>query len=365
MKIYIENYGCTANKNNAEIIRGILSKKHKLVKSEEDADVVIINSCVVKGPTENRIAKRISDIKKPLVVAGCMVDARKELIKKIRPDASLVSVRKISDIERAVSLLSNDKIKIEDAKKEIKKKNEIKIVLPKKSFSKKIEILQIAEGCLGNCTYCITKIAKGKLFSYPERKIIDAIKKSRAKEIWITSQDCGAYGRDKGTNLVNLLKKVLRATEKKKNFQIRIGMMNPNFVKEMINELIRIYKNDKIKKFLHIPLQSGSNEILKKMNRKYSAEDFIRIVKKFRKNFSDIHIKTDVIVGFPGETEKDFEDTLKVIKETKPNSLNISRFWPRPKTEAKKMKQLPDYIIMQRSKKIKELFSELKNKNIK
>jgi len=350
MKIFIENYGCTANKNNAEIIAGILSKNHRIVNSEKKADLVVVNTCVVKGPTENKIAKRIIDIKKPVVVAGCMVDARKELINKIRPDALLVSVKNISSIGSVVD------------KQEIKnKKREIKAKLPKISCNKNVEIIQICEGCPGNCSYCITKIAKGDLFSCPEIDIVDAIKKSNAQEIWLTGQDCGAYGRDLGTNLASLLEKILKL---KKDFKIRIGMINPDFAKEMADELIEIYKDDKIKKFIHLPLQSGSNDILEKMNRKYSAEDFIFVVKKFRENFPEIHLKTDVIVGFPTETEKQFEETLDVLKKTKPDSLNISRFWPRPKTAAKAMKQLDDRTIMKRARIIKEFYAELKKKRL-
>jgi len=354
MKICIENYGCTANKNNAEIIAGILSKKHKLVDSEEKSDLVVVNTCVVKGPTENKIAKRICDIKKPVIVSGCMADARKELVNKLRPDAVLVSVKGINDINKALKNFDN-KTKIN--KKKNAEKREIKIRLPKINNDENIEILQICEGCLGKCTYCITKIAKGELFSCPEKDIVNAIKKSNAKEIWLTSQDCGAYGKDIGTNLVSLLKKIVKI---KKDFKLRIGMMNPDFAREMLDDLIEVYKNDKIRKFIHLPLQSGSNEILKKMNRKYSADDFLLIVKQFRQSFPGIHLKTDVIVGFPTETEEQFEDTLKIIREIKPGSLNISRFWPRPKTEAKKMKQLPDTVIMERSKRIKEFYGKVK-----
>ncbi|MBW3023315.1 threonylcarbamoyladenosine tRNA methylthiotransferase, partial [Candidatus Woesearchaeota archaeon] len=214
MKIYVENYGCTANRNNAEIIAGILSEHNNIVDSEEKADLVVVNTCVVKGPTENKIARRIEEIKKPVVVTGCMVDSRKEVLDKIRPDAILVSVNNISFIEKAIEQKTN----FIDVKE-----REMKIKLPKRSFDKNIEILQICEGCLGNCAYCITKLAKGNLFSYPEEEIVKAIEKSKSKEIWLTSQDCGAYGRDIGTNLVNLLKKIV---DIKKDFKIRIGMMN-------------------------------------------------------------------------------------------------------------------------------------------
>ena len=342
MKVCIETYGCSANINNSEIIAGILAKaKHKIVDAK-DADLIIINTCIVKGPTENRMIKRMQEIKKPIIVCGCMVDAQAETIKKIRNDAILVGLNSLHDLAKA----------IKQKKDFIAKEREIKLKLPKKSRNKAVEIIQIAEGCLGNCSYCITKIAKGKLFSYPEDLIADAVKKSKAREIWLTSQDCGAYGNDIGTNLPSLLKKILKI---KKDFLLRIGMMNPNHLLKFGDELIKIYKDKRIFKFLHIPVQSGNDDILLKMNRNYKADDFVEIVEKFRENFPQITIATDIICGFPGETEEQFEDSVKLVEKTKPDVLNISKFWPRSKTLAANMRQVDIEARNNRSIKMKEL----------
>ena len=127
----------------------------------------------------------------------------------------------------------------------------------------------------------------------------------------------------------------------------------------ILNKLIKAYKSDKIFKFLHIPVQSGNNEVLKAMNRYYRIEDFKKIIKAFRKTFPRITISTDIICGFPGETEKQFNDSLKLIKETKPSVLNISRFWSRPGTKAEKLKQIPGWIIKERSRALTKLFHEI------
>ena len=346
MKVFIETHGCSANLNNAEIMKGLLAKNHKIVSSEKDAELVILNTCVVKGPTRNKMIGRMQDIKKRLIITGCMPAAELETIQKIKPGAVCVGVNSIKRIEEAIStgknILDNEK--------------EIKLGTKKVNENKLIDIVQISEGCLGNCSYCLTKLAKGSLFSYPEEKIIAEIKKSKCKEIWLTSQDCAAYGLDKKTNLAELLKKI---TATKKDIKIRIGMMNPDNILKIIDELIKIYKNPKIFKFLHIPLQSGSNAVLKNMNRFYRADDFKKIIKRFRKEIPEIQIMTDIICGFPGETEKQFNDSIKLIKEIRPDAVHVSRYWQMKKTKAAGMKQTDEKTIMERSKSMCKLVRKI------
>lgn len=349
MKIYIITYGCSANVNNSEIITGILEKNNHVIVSEDEAELIVINTCTVKGPTENRIIKKMQDIKVPIIVTGCMADAQKETIRKIRKNAILVSLTNLKNINKA----------IEEQKDFLEKNREIKLELPKKNKNSAIEILQIAEGCVGNCSYCITKLAKGELFSYPEELIVNAIEKSKIYEIWLTSQDCGAYGIDRGTNLIELLKQILSL---KKDFRLRLGMMNPDHVLSFLDELIEIYKDKRVFKFLHIPVQSGNDEILKKMNRKYSVEDFKKIITRFKESIPEINISTDIIVGFPGETEDQFQESYDLIKEIEPDTLNISKFWPRPKTKAAEMEQLDVNIRNERSRKMQELHKEISKK---
>jgi len=206
-----------------------------------------------------------------------------------------------------------------------------------------ITIIPISEGCLGDCNYCSVKFARGKLKSY---KIEDIIKQIKGKKILLTSQDTGCYGLDINTNLVELLKQVVKV---KGNFQVRVGMMNPEHVLPILKDLVEVYKDKKIFKFIHIPIQSGSNNVLKEMNRRYTVEDFIKIVKEFRKQIPEIHISTDIIVGYPTETEEDFKKTINLLEKLKLEVINLSRFAPRPKTAALKLKQLPVEEIKRRS----------------
>jgi len=201
-----------------------------------------------------------------------------------------------------------------------------------------IEIIPICEGCLGSpCSYCQVKKARGTLRSYPKEEIIEQAKaavKDHIPEIWLTAQDTGCYGKDIDSSLPELLRELI---EIKGDFKIRLGMCNPNHALEFLDELIEVYKSEKMFKFLHVPVQSGNDKILKSMKRKYKVEDFGYIVRRFREEIPEITIATDIICGFPGETEEQFQDSLDLIKETKPAVLNISRFWPRPGTVAEKM----------------------------
>jgi MiaB/RimO family radical SAM methylthiotransferase len=186
---------------------------------------------------------------------------------------------------------------------------------------------------------------------------------SGVKEVWLTSQDTGCYGKDIGVNLTALLRQICKIEEQ---FFVRVGMMTPNYALESLDELIQVYKDEKIFKFLHLPVQSGDDEVLKNMNRFYSTEDFKKIVYRFREGIPDITIATDVICGFPSESEKAFINTLKLIEETQPDSINVSKFFPRPNTTAEKMKpNVPLQEVSERSKKIAELSKKISSEKNK
>jgi len=349
--IYFETYGCTANQNNTEIMKGLCRQAGIEITNNPDiADILVINTCIVKEPTEKKIERRIQDLQKkypnkPIILAGCMPEVRKFKERNIY----LLGIHHIKDICKLIRKIYENNYHKDEF---LAENQEEKLCLPKIPCRNKIGITQLSEGCLGNCSFCITKIVKGKLFSYPEARILENIQndlKAGCREIWLTSQDNASYGLPEKRKLLELMKKILALKGK---FIIRLGMMNPENVLPILQELIEIYKNKKMKKFLHLPLQSGSNRILRLMNRKYSVEDFLFIVKKFKEEIPDLFLSTDIIVGFPGEEEKDFQASLNIIKEIKPQQLNISKFWTRKGTEAEKMKQIDKSIIKERVKKI-------------
>jgi MiaB/RimO family radical SAM methylthiotransferase len=157
-----------------------------------------------------------------------------------------------------------------------------------------------------------------------------------ARELWITAQDTASYGRDFGTNLAELLRALCHVEGE---FWIRVGMMTPNMANDILEELVEIFLDDHVFKFIHLPVQSGNNKTLKLMRRSYSVDDFKRIVAAFRESLPEITVSTDVICGFPGESEDAFEDTLRLIEEVKPDIVNVSKFFARPNTLAAKMKE--------------------------
>jgi MiaB/RimO family radical SAM methylthiotransferase len=180
------------------------------------------------------------------------------------------------------------------------------------------------------------------------------------KEIWLTSTDNGCYGLDIGTTLPELVNKV---AEIPKEFMIRVGMMNPMYMPKIKNDLVESFENDKVFKFLHVPVQSGSNDILHEMKRGHTAETFRDVVKRFRDKFHRFTISTDVIVGFPGETEQDFQDTIQLIKDTRPDVVNLSRYSQRPGTKAAEMVQLDVVQIKDRSKELFNLINQITLQN--
>ncbi len=347
MNVYLETYGCTANKSDESIAIGILKEeKHRIVDKIEDADVLILLTCTVIGTTEQRMLSRLRVFKKTnkkIIVAGCMPQVQSELIKSITPNASLLPPQYIQYINY---IIESKKI---PSQKE-KKKN-----IPK-YFKELSAPISIAKGCMFSCTYCITHFARGCLHSFSQDEIIADVKQAinqECKEILLTAQDTASYGMDTDDDLGCLLKNVC---EIEGDFRVRVGMMNPYTAQKNIDSILNAYSHKKIYKFIHLPVQSGDNEILKQMNRKYQVEDFEKIISTFRKKYSDITLSTDIIVGFPGETEEQFERSVRIIKKVKPDIVNITRFSARPLTKGKTMKnRIPTEIVKDRSRKLTKI----------
>lgn len=348
MKIFFQTHGCATNIAESEIMAGLLNKAgFNIVNNIKDADIIILNICTVKGETTSlREIRKFTSYNKKLIIAGCISKKILEEIRSINEGASLITTHNIKRIVEVVEeviqgniveLLAPDK--------------NIKLCLPRIRKNPIIGIIPISSGCNLNCTYCSVKLIKGKLFSYPKETILNEIKsslKQGCKEIWITSQDNASYMLDKGKyGLADLLQNIIKI---KAQFFIRIGMMNPANLLPILDDMIEIYRNNKIFKFLHIPVQSGNNHILRLMNRNYVIQDFRYIIKKFRQSIPEITIATDIICGYPTETEAQFNDSLKLIREIKPDIVNISKFRPRPNTVAAKLKPLPGDTIKQRSR---------------
>ncbi len=355
MKVYFETYGCSLNFSDTDIMKGFFDDSE--LTNLENAEVVVINTCTVKGPTERKMLKRIKELSKTkkVVVAGCLAEAQPELVKQY----NLVGTENLDKIRIAVKNAIEGKVEHFIGENN----NIIKKFFNKHLHSKIIEIIPISRGCLSQCSYCITKLARKDLKSYPIDVIINRIKyalEKGVKEIWLTSEDLGCYGFDINTNIVELMKKINELFEKEKKFAwIRLGMSNPNYIKRFIKDILYLIDNGPYFKFLHLPVQSGSNKILTHMKRMYTVEDLIDLINIIRNHDNYFTISTDIIVGYPTETEDDFKETLKLLEIIKPDVVNISRFWPRPKTEAFKLKQLHGRVIKERSRKVTKLCNQI------
>ncbi len=339
MKIFIKTYGCQANINDSEILAGsLIAKGHTIVSSENQADKIIVNTCAVKNKTQSKILhylKKYQD--KNMEIGGCLPKSFD--LKKRFPQAKII-----------------DTINTEKLNKPILRTH------------KETAIIQICQGCLNSCTFCATKPARGTLKSYEigaiKRQFQTAVNQG-AKKIYLTSQDNGAYGQDIGSSLPELLEELVSISG---NYQIRIGMMNPWHLRKIFQSLLKVMESEKIQKFLHIPVQSGSERVLKHMKRIHSAKEFEEFVKIFRSkfpfsNFPKSTIATDIIVGYPTETDEDFQQTIELIKKTHPDVLNISSFSSRPRTPASKLKQLPSEKIKQRTKQLDDLYQSYRKTN--
>jgi len=354
MRFYFESYGCTMNQGEARIMQDALEKSgHSIVDDIDHSDALVLVTCTVIETTELRMMRRLNTFSKtgkPVVVAGCMASVQKDDILASNPNAILLTPQAIDDIGKIAEKLSVEEPRI---KKEI---------IETGTSTKKTTdaIIPISSGCLGSCSYCITRIARGELRSCPPEFLIKSMRKAMGegyKEIRLTSQDTAAYGADINCDLPSLLTKIKNLDGE---FRVRVGMMNPENVLPILQDVIEAYKDQRIYKFLHIPVQSGSKKILKKMGRKYTIDDFLQVVKEFREAFLDITISTDIIVGFPGESEEDFLDSAELIKSLKPNILNITRFSPRPKTEAMNMEdKIPSRIAKERSRELTKIHEDI------
>jgi threonylcarbamoyladenosine tRNA methylthiotransferase CDKAL1 len=363
-KVWIEAYGCSASMADSEMIGGILKEAgYEIATKRSESALNLIVTCSVKDTTEHKMMSRIRTMVKsgkPLVVAGCLPKADKAKIESASSSASLIGPNSIDKAPDAVrSALSGDRlVALKDSQLD-------KVNIPRVRLNPVISIVEIANGCMSECTFCQTKIAKGWLRSYRIGDIVRQIKsdiKSGCKEVWLSSTDNGCYGRDIDSNLVDLLQACCSIEG---NFKIRVGMMNPMYLPAILDRMVRLFcENDKLFKFLHIPVQSGSNRVLRKMKRGHTSKTFIDIVQAFRDRIPEMTISTDIIVGFPSETEDDFKQTIDLLERSEPDTVNISRYAARPKTEASGWKEMKvsSQVSKERSKYLHTLTRRIAKK---
>jgi len=359
-KIWVEAYGCSASFSDSEMISGlIVNGGHTLAENPDDSDLSVIVTCSVKDATASKMIHRIKESNsKPLVVAGCLPKAEKDTVEKFAENASLLGPNSIGKTLQVIqSTLDGKKlIALEDS-------DISKVGLPKIRLNPAVGIVEIASGCMSECTFCQTKLSKGDLQSYRVGDIVRQVKteiSDGCSEVWLTSTDNGCYGFDIDSDLPELINSVVEIPDK---FFVRVGMMNPMYMPRIRDNLLKSFDSSKVFKFLHVPVQSGSDKVLNDMKRGHTASTFRDVVNQFREKFGKFTISTDVIVGFPTETEEDFEMTMNLLRDTKPDIVNLSRYSQRPGTDAAEMVQIDVAEVKRRSKIAYELISDISREN--
>ena len=364
-KVYLKTWGCSHNNSDSEYMAGLLAENgYAIVNDEKDADVWLLNSCTVKSPAEDHFKNFVTNglnAGKHVVVAGCVAQSASK--SKCLAGLSIVGVQQIDRVVEVVEeSLKGNIVRLLGQRKEGRKKmGGAPLSMPKIRKNPLIEIIPISTGCLNQCTYCKTKHARGELGSYPVHEIVARAQEAfgeGVKEIWLTSEDTGAYGRDVGSDLPELLQQLIAVIPA--DCRLRLGMTNPPYIKEHMEAMAKIYQSQKIYSFLHMPVQSGSDSVLQDMKREYVREDFEEIVDFLKNRVPGINVATDIICGFPTESETDFADTVTLVRKYQFASLFINQFYPRPGTPAAKMKRIATQIVKGRSRQLTQVFESYK-----
>ena len=387
MKYYITTFGCQMNVHESEKLAGILEKLgYSLSDDINKADVIVFNTCAIREGAENRAIGNIGALKqlkkdnpnKIIAVCGCMTQQKSvsEKLYKTFPFIDIIfgtkNFEKFENYLKAVRLDFNLQENLKLVNKKDKRKRVLEIEdndyiiedLPMARTSGNNYWVNIIYGCNNFCTYCIVPYVRGRERNRAKEEILKEIKEIISKNvnndkirITLLGQNVNSYGQDKYKDygFAELLQDICKLNG---NFELTFLTSHPKDITDKVIEIIA--KEDKIVKELHLPVQSGSNEILKLMNRKYTIEDYMKKVDKLKSLIPNIRLTTDIIVGFPGETEEDFNNTYDLIKKVKYAGIFAFMYSPRSGTVAAKMKgQVPLKIKNERVNKILALQKSL------
>jgi tRNA-2-methylthio-N6-dimethylallyladenosine synthase len=367
--VHITTFGCQMNEYDSERMAGLLERAgYMLTEEEEAADIILFNTCSVRDSAEQRLFGRVWELK-PLKqknpdliigVCGCMGQQYgEEMLKKLPHIDLVMGPRQIPDIAEYVTELQNHdtplvKVGFDDPyqhEEVVKRNNKIKAYV------------SIMEGCNHVCTFCIVPFTRGKQVNRPAEDVLKQIRKLAEqgyKEITLLGQNVDAW-RNKGMGFGDLLKAV---NEIDGIERIRYTSPHPSHITESVIEAIK--QSPKVCESFHLPLQSGSNRILQEMKRVYTIEKYMELLNQIKNYWPDAGMTSDIIVGFPSETEEDFEETLQVVREAQFDNAFCFMFSPRTGTPAATMEnQLPLEIRKSRVQKLIDMQVEIMAKKMK
>ncbi|MBO5394879.1 MAG: tRNA (N6-isopentenyl adenosine(37)-C2)-methylthiotransferase MiaB [Clostridia bacterium] len=371
MKYFIVTYGCQMNVHESEKIAGILENMgYSEAEKREQADIIVFNTCAIREGAEDRVFGNVGNLKKmkkrnkDLIIAVCGCMTQKE-----QTAQKLLSTFPFVDIVIGTFNLPQLGAYIEAVKKgrqlDVWQEGDIDETLPYKRTSGENAWVNIMQGCNNFCTYCIVPYVRGREKSRSMENILNEIKQiigeKKYKKITLLGQNVNSYGNDltDGSNFAGLLREICKLEG---DFKVSFMTSHP---KDLTDEVIEVVASeDKIEKYIHLPAQSGNDRVLKLMNRKYTREKYLSIIEKIRAKIPDCRITSDFIVGFPTETEEEFEDTYSLVKQVRFDSIFAFMYSPREGTVASKMEdQIPDEIKHSRVNKLLALEKKIQKED--
>ena len=362
IKYYILTMGCSLNENDSEKICGMLEEMgYQKTENQNNADIIIFNTCCIRENAEDKLFGKLGEVKKVhedrgtiIAIGGCMMQ-EKHILEKLNKSYPYVDItfgtHTLHKLPEDIFNILENNTKIEDI---LDIDGKIYENLPiKRTDSVKAQVT-IMYGCNNFCSYCIVPYVRGRERSRKPEDILNEIKdlaKNGYKEIMLLGQNVNSYNGGENYNFANLLKDINEIN----GIEI-IRFISPH-PKDFTDDVIEAIANSsKVSKCIHLPLQSGSTNVLKSMNRKYTKEQYLELVDKMKRKIPDLSLTTDIIVGFPGETEEDFEDTLDVVKKVGFEQVFMFIYSRRRGTVADEMKnQIPENIKHKRFDRLKEL----------
>ncbi|HEV2520718.1 MAG TPA: tRNA (N(6)-L-threonylcarbamoyladenosine(37)-C(2))-methylthiotransferase [Thermoplasmata archaeon] len=346
MRVYVEAYGCSQNLGEAaEIERALHSAGHSIAPGPSGAEGGVLVTCAVIGPTEARMVRRwawLAERLPKVVVTGCLVPLRTGLLTGSGLARTVcVPIREQARIPALFGNPSADPPALQvdpGAAAEV--------------APRAVQEVTVAQGCTSACAYCYSRLARGPLQSTAPQVVeskVEAAVSDGAVEVRLSSLDTSCWGEDRPgpDRLPELLAGIARIPGE---FRVRVGMMSPQSLGPIAPRLWPVERGERFFQFLHLPVQSGSDSVLAAMHRGYQAADFRSLVDAARRGLREPMISTDVIVGYPTETEPDFRATLDLLEDVAPETVNVTRFSPRPGTPAARLRPLPGRVVKDRSR---------------
>jgi len=350
VRVYVESYGCSQNQGEGSAIaRDLARHGYGLADAPQDADVSVLVTCGVIGSTEARMVRRWAELGRRsarVVVTGCLVPLRTgEFRGPALERTTFLPIHRQAELPTLLGAAGRPALAAGAS---------LPMVAPARSISEEVVL---AQGCTSGCSYCFSRLARGPIASLSAEAIVERVRGALgrgAREVRLTGLDTAAWGADLPgrPRLPDLLGAIARVDD---DYRLRVGMMSPQSLAGCLPGHLKALDDRRVYRFLHLPVQSGSDRILEAMRRGYDVGTFRAQVAAARERYPDLHLSTDVIVGFPGETDDDHAATERLIEEVAPETLNVTRFSARPGTVAARLPPIGPRIAKARSRSITTL----------